>query len=36
VSENQQEVLLVAELRASEGDAWFDANSLRLVRAGKK
>jgi hypothetical protein len=26
------EVVLVAELRAARGEAWFDANSLRLIR----
>ena len=30
-----QELELVAELRATAGQAWFDAESLRLVRAGK-
>jgi len=28
----QDEVVLVAEMRASKGDAWFEAESLKLVR----
>lgn len=34
--DQQREVELVAELRASKGQAWFDADSLRLVRVNKK
>ena len=28
----EQEVELICELRASQGDAWFELDSLRLVR----
>lgn len=34
VQERQQEVDLICELRARKGTAWFDANSLRVVRIG--
>jgi hypothetical protein len=32
VSETEEEIVLICELRASAGQAWFDTNSLRLVR----
>lgn len=32
VGEPSEEVVLVCELRASKGQVWFDANSLRLVK----
>lgn len=35
VREDQRQVQLVLELKASSGRAWFDAESLRLVRVGK-
>ncbi len=32
VTEVSEEVVLVCELRASQGEVWFDLESLRLVR----
>jgi hypothetical protein len=32
VRESEEEVVLICQLRASRGEAWFDKNSLRLVR----
>ena len=34
IREDQRQIQLVLELRANKGRAWFDANSLRLVRIG--
>jgi spore coat protein H len=31
----EDEVVLIAELRASKGEAWFDRESLKLVRVGR-
>jgi hypothetical protein len=35
VASSQDEVVLVCELRASKGEAWFDVESLKLVRKSK-